>query len=157
MLRISDAATLGLHAMFLLACATDKVSVEHLATTLNVSKAHLGKVMQRLARHNLVSSRRGPKGGFYLGENGQSITLLQIYEAIDGPFVTHFCLLGRPTCALGGCLLGNVFEDIRGRTKAYLAQTTLEELAASINAAYDGQFERLFAGLGPAPSPKQQA
>ena len=71
-----------------------RVSAAELAATLKVSEAHLAKVMQRLGKAALVRSARGPKGGFQLPAGRSSVTLLDVYEAIDGPFRPDECLLG---------------------------------------------------------------
>jgi len=79
-LKISEAANLGLHSMVYLAnVGKDRmVPVSHIADALGVSKDHLGKVLQRLAKLGLVTSRRGPAGGFTLGRPSNQIRLMEI-------------------------------------------------------------------------------
>ena len=63
-LRISDAASLGIHACALIAeNGKKKINVSVMADQLKASKAHLAKVMQRLVKSGIVSSTRGPLGG----------------------------------------------------------------------------------------------
>ncbi|MCF8044104.1 MAG: Rrf2 family transcriptional regulator, partial [Desulfarculaceae bacterium] len=70
LLKISEAASLALHTMGLLASRPgEQVPTRELAARLKVSEAHLAKVMQRLGRAGLVRSQRGPKGGFALERN----------------------------------------------------------------------------------------
>jgi hypothetical protein len=65
-LRISDAANLAIHAMAHIARSKGNVnhSVGEIAGEQGVSVAHLSKVMQRLVKVGLLTSRRGPGGGF---------------------------------------------------------------------------------------------
>ena len=82
-LKMSDATILGLHAMVYLAGSHGKVdskahSTRKIASVLNASEAHLSKVLQRLAHTGLLSSTRGPKGGFTLAKGSDQITLLDV-------------------------------------------------------------------------------
>lgn len=129
MLRISEAASLALHTMVLLAANEDQVlCTREIATALQISQAHLSKVLQRLAKVGLVDSTRGPGGGFKLGEPGEQISLLQVYQAIEGPLTPTNCLLGTPICSGEKCILGGLLEDVNKRVKEYFAQTRLHEL-----------------------------
>ena len=107
MFKMSEAASLALHTMAVLAREPEKVhSTRDVAATLGVSEAHLAKVMQRLTHARLVRSIRGPRGGFELARPGDEVTLRDVYEAIDAPLVLSGCLLGRAKCIGRGCLLG---------------------------------------------------
>jgi len=129
MLKISEAASMGMHAMVLLAKNADRVvSTGEIAKTLEVSEAHLSKVLQRLGRGGLVKSVRGPKGGFLPGRPPGQITLLQVYESIEGPLTTRTCLFDRPVCNGDGCILGDLLGAVNSEVKRYLGETKLSEL-----------------------------
>ncbi len=128
-LSISEAASLGMHALALLAGQQGrKLSAREMAAQLKVSGHHLAKVMQRLARAGLVESVRGPHGGFKLARRASSITLLSAYEALEGALPpTQSCLLGKPACQ-GHCILGGLVHSMGAQVREYLAGTTLEGL-----------------------------
>ena len=129
MMQISEAASLALHSMALLASRPKKVfSVREIATTLNGSEAHLSKVLQRLARGGLVRSSRGPKGGFELGKAGEKITLLDVYEVIDGHLSPSECLLSTPLCVGDSCIFGHLLEDVDKHFREYLRTTKLTDV-----------------------------
>jgi Rrf2 family protein len=134
MLKLSEAASLALHTMVLLAGSRDQglISAHELAEKLEVSEAHLSKVLQRLARAGLVNSTRGPKGGFALGRNYSDISLLDIYETIEGPMVNRHCFRSTRVCNAGNCIFGGLLDDINQRVREYLAETKLPELAGRI-------------------------
>jgi Rrf2 family protein len=46
---------------------------------------YLLKILQQLVRANILRSKRGPRGGFFLARPAESITLLEIVESVDGP------------------------------------------------------------------------
>ncbi len=53
---------------------------------------YLLKILQQLVRANVLRSKRGPRGGFFLARPAENITLLEIVEAVDGPMVAHLQL-----------------------------------------------------------------
>jgi Rrf2 family protein len=129
-LRISDAVTLGLHAMVLLAAdREDHLSAGEMARRLSASEAHLAKVLQRLAREGLVRSIRGPHGGFRLARACDEVTLLEVYEAIEGPLTESICLLEAPVCGGESCLLGGLIATVNRQVREHLAETRLCDLA----------------------------
>ena len=99
MLKISEAASLALHTMVYLAANDARLATTHeIGEVLRVSEAHLAKVLQRLGKVGLVEATRGPKGGFRLAKPGSEISLLQVYEAIEGPLADITCFLREPIC-----------------------------------------------------------
>ncbi len=132
--NISEAASLGLHTMALLAKHhSQRFTNQEIAETLSASGHHLAKVMQRLARVGLVDSIRGPQGGFLLDRPAEEITLLEIYEAVEGPVGRTACLSDAPACGGKSCILGATIQSIHRQVCEYLGKTTLSELAHSLN------------------------
>ncbi len=128
-MKISEAASLGLHSMVFLASRPEKiVSIKKIGTVLHASQAHLSKVLQRLARAGLVRSSRGPRGGFMLARPGDQITLLEVYEAIEGPLVSSKCLFDTPICTGKQCIFGDLLETTSNRYRAYLEGMKLSKL-----------------------------
>ena len=132
MLKVSEAASLALHTMRHLAENADsRLTAKGIASALHVSGAHLSKVLQRLARAGLVKSVRGPKGGFTLGKDPGEITLLDVYELVEGPLAVSPCLLERPICTDGGCMFGDLIETVNGLVAKRLAETALSDVASA--------------------------
>ncbi len=130
LLRISEAASIGVHALVELALhdGPAPLSVAHLAGALGVSEAHLSKVLQRLSRQGFVASRRGPKGGFLLARQASAISLMEIYSAIDGPLSSCACLLGREQSHPGACIMGNVLSEVNVLVADHLGRTSLQDI-----------------------------
>ncbi|MEW5822149.1 MAG: Rrf2 family transcriptional regulator [Cyanobacteriota bacterium] len=126
-LRISDAAAIAIHTLIILASNQDKLfSNKEIAIMLDVSDNHLAKILQRLARAGLVESIRGPRGGFNLKKNTDQITLLDVYEAIDGPLELSDCLLARQFCN-SNCLLGDFIKNINNQFVEYFKTKKLSD------------------------------
>jgi len=133
MLKISEAASLALHTMSLLARHPgQRFANQEMATLLQASEHSLAKVMQRLARAGLVASLRGPTGGFILGRPAAEITVLSIYEAVDGPLGCAGCLMGGGPCVATTCRLGGLAARVHELVREEFSNTTLETLAASM-------------------------
>ncbi len=125
-----EAASLGIHAAVILAGERNGlVSARALAERLSASEAHLAKVMQRLVHTGIVHSARGPKGGFALARPASEVTLLAIYEAIEGAVQPARCVFGSPVCGRRSCVFRGVTEELDARLRAYLAGATLGDLA----------------------------
>lgn len=136
MLKVSEAASLGLHIMALLAADPERlVSVREAAKALKVSEAHLAKVMQRLAKAGLVESIRGPRGGFLLARPPEEMTLLEVYEAIEGPIVVRKCLFSTKLCDGEHCIFGGMLNSVDAQVREYLAGTKLSEIADVVRPA----------------------
>ena len=128
-LKISEAASLALHTAVLLAIKEDKVfSTGEIAREIKVSEAHLSKVLQRLTRAGVVQSLRGPKGGFKLARSPDEITLLQVYEALEGSLAPKGCLFESRICGTGDCILGGLIAGVNNQVGEYLAKTKLSDL-----------------------------
>jgi len=56
-----------------------------IAEACGIPSGHLLKILQQLVRVQVLSSERGPAGGFMLRKAAAEITLLEIVEAIEGP------------------------------------------------------------------------
>jgi Rrf2 family protein len=128
-LKISEAASLALHAVAYLADRTgEKLSNKDIAAAIRVSEAHLSKVMQRLNKAGIVTSNRGPKGGFTLAKDPGETRLLDVYEAIEGPLPNGYCLAGSPVCAGDKCILGDLLRNLNNEVRDYLENTRLSDL-----------------------------
>jgi len=121
-LKISEAASLALHTMvYLVEHAGRPVSVKEIAEALHRSEFHLSKVLQRLARSGLVTSIRGPRGGFQLGGDGAETTLLEIFEAIEGTLDPNPCILGSRVCCRTACILGGFVSKMNAEFIEYMS------------------------------------
>lgn len=129
-LNISEAYSLALHAMAMIASngQTASVTAHGIASKLGVSETHLSKVLQRLTRAGLLRSSRGPGGGFSLNRQASEITLLDIYESVEGPLRLDNCLIGTHICGGKSCVFDDLIDKVNGQFKDYLEQTTVERI-----------------------------
>lgn len=98
----SKACTYAIRAVLYLAThgnEAKKLGVKDVAKALDAPKAYLAKLLQQLARHNLIASSKGANGGFYLTTEHRKARLQDIIECIDGKDALTGCILGLPVCS----------------------------------------------------------
>ena len=95
---LSEAASIALHGIILVAKSDKLINVVQIADATSSSKHHVAKVFQRLVKEKFVNSHRGPSGGFSLNRKPEEITLLEIYEAIEGKIELTQCPLDKQIC-----------------------------------------------------------
>lgn len=84
-MRLSRASAVGVYACVHLAQADDPpIQAGRVAEAIGQHPDYLIKILQRLTRDGILTSIRGPSGGFRLARPADEISLLQIVEAIDG-------------------------------------------------------------------------
>jgi len=129
LLNLSEATSMAMHAMVYLAASDGQpCTASEVGSSLRMSEAHLSKVLQRLGKAGLVRSVRGPGGGYVLARPAEEIALLDIYQAMEGPFKPADCLMGSPVCRGRGCILGGLIGTLNRETRAYLSRTRISQL-----------------------------
>lgn len=133
LLRTSESSALALHAALVLARAERRLTAATIARRLGASPAHLVKVLARLERAGLVRALRGPAGGYELARPAGDVTLLEVYEAAEGPLAaTAHCLFRVPACNGRGCPLGAFFRGVSRAVAGRLARTRLADVRISL-------------------------
>ncbi len=88
-MRIPASVDYAIRALAELAAAGDgHVTVEQLASAQSIPTKFLHTIMTDLKRARLVTSQRGPEGGFALARPADEISLADIFRALDGPLAT---------------------------------------------------------------------
>lgn len=100
--------------------------IRDIAAEANIPPAYLAKLIKRLADADLVTSKRGIKGGTWLKKPPEEITLLEISEAIDGRRWLGRCLLGLEECSdARACPTHEFWKASRAEIEKKLSETTL--------------------------------
>lgn len=132
----SKACKYGIRAALLLAANTDeenKMGVDEIANKLNVPKHFLAKILQQLSRYKLISSAKGPSGGFFMSKLNKNASLLSIITCIDGDDQFKGCILGLPQCSdKKPCSFHEEFKTYRKRLMDSFKKETIEESAQRI-------------------------
>jgi Rrf2 family protein len=118
--------------IYLAAHITDqeKIGIKRISEDLGIPTPFLGKILQALARNKILSSTKGPNGGFGLCKNPAEITLLEIIETIDNSDFLHLCLISSKKCSdtKVKCCLHNNYSRLRDEYREMLKAETIENL-----------------------------
>ncbi len=126
-INFSEAAFIALHGMVLVAKSKEQLNVVKIADDLDSSKHHVAKVMQRLVKDGYLNSFRGPSGGFSLKKPAEEITLLNVYESIEGKISIGPCPLDHPVCPFDKCIYDNTTRKMTEDFVAYMKAQTLDK------------------------------
>ncbi len=122
---LSEAASIAIHSMVLISRNTEGINAVKIAEFTGFSKNHIAKVLQRLVKSDLLRSVRGPSGGFTMKKDPKDLTLLDIYQAIEGPIELTDCPLAYEICNFDRCLMGNVINKLTSEFRKFLQDQTL--------------------------------
>lgn len=124
---LSEAASIALHSMILVGRSKKaSINVDEIAEICGSSRHHVAKVMQRLAKEGFVGSFRGPNGGFFLQKPSEEITLLEIYESIEGKVTASECPMDKQVCNFDKCFMNNITRDLTFQFRDYMKSQTLK-------------------------------
>lgn len=135
---ISNKCKYALRAILFLAVEsneTKKIRISELSEELKIPAPYLGKILQELVPKSIISSIKGPRGGFYLTKKNQQAPLIKIIEAIDGLAYFEKCGLGLEDCSDSHpCPIHEDFKISRDHLKTVFTNKTIRELASEITA-----------------------
>jgi len=114
--------------MALIASNKEMLNVNNIADLTKSSRNHLAKVMQVLVKNDFLTSTRGPKGGFVLKKEASTITLLQLYELMEGPIEKQHCGIYTDKCPFTTCVFGNLADRFSEDFIQYLKTTNLLDI-----------------------------
>jgi len=123
---ISEAAHIALHGMILVSQSDELINVIKISEKTDASKHHVAKIFQRLVKEGMVTSHRGPNGGFRLNKKPEEISFLKIYELIEGEITTQECPLEKPVCPFNKCIMNGITQRLTKEFKKYLSEQTLD-------------------------------
>jgi Rrf2 family protein len=112
-----------------------RTTINEISKNIDSPKSFTAKILQILAKKEIVHSVKGIGGGFEIPkEDIKKINLAQIVDAIDGENIYKGCGLGTNHCSdEHPCPLNKRFKSVRDDLTKMLKNTYLEELVFDIN------------------------
>ncbi len=134
---LTNSSKYALKAVLYLTLHSDqnhKLQVKDICEKIDIPKAYSGKLLQALAKRNIISSSRGPKGGFYVDEDNKKQSIMAIIDTIDGRKKMEACIIGLADCdEENPCPMHNLFASSRMKMIQEFEETTLDDLAKSLD------------------------
>ena len=111
----------------------EPINVDILSKELQISKSFLAKIMQNLAKQNLVVSHRGINGGFALNKSWETITILEIVVAAEEKLPSVFeCSPSAGNCPNQIAMLCSIWpllNNLQLKINDFLEKLTLKDIA----------------------------
>ena len=98
---LTNACKYAIRAVIYLALHSNvqkKLGVKKISEELEVPQPFLAQLLRKLTSDKMVSSSKGPNGGFFLDEDNLRHTIWDIITAIDGEHRFDDCFLGLSKC-----------------------------------------------------------
>ena len=110
------------------------VQVDEIAQQLSLPQHFMSKILKNLVKHGILSSSKGPNGGFHINELTLNTPLLHIVEVTEGLGLIKNCALRMQECNLQNpCPLHYKMESIKKTLSKELGETTIQDLANNDN------------------------
>jgi Rrf2 family protein len=108
----------------------DRVSTAEVGRAQKIPVSFLAKIVAQLAAAGVLHTTRGAHGGLWLARPAETLSVLEVVEAIDGPMALNACVLDPVACELtGDCPVRAVWCEAQADLARRLAQATFGQLA----------------------------
>lgn len=97
-------------------------------TAQGIPRSYCAKILRRLVAAAVLESVPGVRGGFRLQRPAASITLRQVYEAVEGELCLVDCLRADTCCFADVCTQIDVWRGAQRRLLAYLDGISIADL-----------------------------
>ncbi|MDX1348861.1 MAG: Rrf2 family transcriptional regulator [Putridiphycobacter sp.] len=107
-----------------------KYSAKDIAKHIDVPAQFLAKTLQILTKKKVISSSKGPHGGFYLSKKNGEGRLTTVIETIDGLEKINGCFLGLPACNVSNpCPVHHLVAPFRDNFMKEISSKTILEFS----------------------------
>ena len=112
----------------------EKSSIKEVAEFIAASEHTVGKILQTLAKEEVINSTKGPNGGFFINIKQRNQPIINIIDAIDGKVVFDQCGLGLSKCsAKHPCPIHNDYKKVRDLFQQMCRQKKVSDLCNTVN------------------------
>lgn len=111
-----------------------RLGIPEIAREIHAPRAFTAKILQTLVRQGIVSSVKGPNGGFFTDPKAKPVTLNAVVKAIDGIDVLQTCALGLKECSDNfPCPIHREIKPYRDKLRKIMGETTIQDLSRDIS------------------------
>ena len=113
--------------------STGRMRAEDLAPLTGVPRRYLSKILGRLTAAGLLSSEKGPGGGFALARSPEEIRFVDVLRAVDFEPAADHCLYGWESCdEERPCPLHPLWSDLKKAIEDWAERCTLADLRRTV-------------------------
>ena len=133
---LSSSLSYAIKAVLYIAVNSSKdqrIRIRDISEGINEPSPYVAKLLQDLARNNVISSLKGPNGGFSMEEDQLEQPIIKIVEVIEGSSRYQNCLLSTESCnETHPCPLHAELGEIRIALMQKFNEITIAELARDV-------------------------
>lgn len=109
----------------------NKLSIGEISSAIDSPQSFTAKILQLLTKDNrVVSSVRGPNGGFYMKDAAKKLAAITILQAVNEDYILRKCVLGLKQCSeINPCPMHTEYKKIRTRLTNLFEKKTIQQLA----------------------------
>ena len=127
-MKLSKTADYALRLISYLAEHKDLKSTPEIGKLLHVSYNNMIKLVQKLSKVGLISTKQGKYGGIFLQRAPKDISIKEVIEAIEGPMSLSDCENPEKCHLYETCDLRFAFDDIQDNINTQLAAVSIEDI-----------------------------
>jgi Rrf2 family protein len=110
-----------------------KAGIREIAEEIEANEHTTGKILQLMAREELIASAKGPNGGFYILPDAAPLYLIDIIKVVDGLHLFFDCGLGLKRCSeKQPCPIHFTFKAAREKLYKEFCTVSVQDLAKDI-------------------------
>jgi len=129
---ITRASEYAILSLIVLSKATDPLDSETLSKELFISKSFLAKILQSLAKADILKSYKGVNGGFVLNKSPETINMLDVMTSVEGKAPAVFeCSPSMHDCPSNKaqiCSIWPFLHKLQGKIDFFLAELSLADI-----------------------------
>ena len=111
-------------------------SITDISLRQGISVSFLEQIFLKLKKNNLVSSSRGPSGGYFLSKSPEEIKLSSIIHAVDEKVKTVGCKKESKKGCTGKsikCITHNLWDDLENHINSFFEKNTLKDIVNKVS------------------------
>lgn len=110
-----------------------KYSAAEIANKIDVPAPFIAKLLQKMAKNNIISSSKGPTGGFFFSKTNEKKQVYDIIQLIEGRELFNSCFMGLAECTDNKpCPIHHLVEPFRKEIQEHFIKKSLPELSKEI-------------------------
>jgi Rrf2 family protein len=112
----------------------EKIGIDDISKAIDSPQHFTAKILQLLSKSNVISSVKGPNGGFFITSKQKQLPVRAVLRALDEETILEKCVLGLNECSESKpCPMHAKYKSIKHQLIQLFESKTIDHLASDIN------------------------
>lgn len=107
---------------------TGPVSLADISERQGISLSYLEQLFSKLRKNDIVSSTRGPGGGYKLSAEPEAISVVQVIVAVDESYRANGCSEAEYCQGNTRCLTHDLWDELSNKIHGFLDEISLADI-----------------------------